>query len=153
MRQRKITRADKIWFVVDIILLIISLIAIIVLLTQAYHDRKYNCNDAWDNDTQTYYSSGCREECGCHIIAEYNIVVDMDQVGTVLNDIITNLTNKQNESDDAPCQYKTNEQTGYLESVGCREKCGCHIIKEYDLVISASDIGLTINDVIKNGDN
>jgi hypothetical protein len=51
------------------------------------------CKYVYDNQTGGYYSEDCREECGCHIINEYNIIADVDDVGNILGDIINNMTN------------------------------------------------------------
>lgn len=97
MTKEKQTKSDRVFHIIDCILICISVIMLIILLPQQYHDKKYNCNDVWDNDTQSYTSSGCREECGCTVISEYNIVVPVNEVEEALGDIIYNITKENRE--------------------------------------------------------
>ena len=76
---------NKTFFVINCILMICAAIVLIIYLSQIYHNTKYNCNDQIDNQTHNAYSSGCREECGCHIIKEYNIIINQS------NKIIVNI--------------------------------------------------------------
>lgn len=77
-----------------IILILIELIIVDIVLLIAWSQPDIStCKYVHDNQTGGYYSEGCREECGCHIIAEYNVEVDVDDIGTAIRDIInTNIT-------------------------------------------------------------
>lgn len=52
-----------------------------------------NCTYVYYNDTKQWASVGCKEECGCQTIAEYNIEVSTDKVGEAINNVIKNISN------------------------------------------------------------
>jgi hypothetical protein len=79
----------------------IIIIAIIVVISMSPNPEPIKeiinvstCKYIYDNQTGQTYSEGCREECGCYVLEEYNVVVDVNDIGNVLGDIINNITNK-----------------------------------------------------------
>lgn len=58
-------------------------------------------------------------------------------------------------NDTSPCEYQINDFDGRLVSVGCREECGCHVIREINVVCdldNCSELNYVI-DEIKNDSN
>jgi len=97
-RKEKIKmKQEKMFCLWDYIIMGIAGIIIVAGFTQMYHDHKYNCNNAWDEEKREHYSSGCREECGCITIATYELIIPLNETGTVINEIIKNITENEYE--------------------------------------------------------
>lgn len=88
--------------------IIISIFALVVILIALYtsysaqQDTKEgipikdngNCTYVWNEYSNAWASVGCLEECGCYVLAEYEVITSEEDAGKIINEIIKNITER-----------------------------------------------------------